>query len=926
MTTVSKLLRVFLLCACVQGALGQAPSQIAEEEAIRRQEKAILLRSTLEAAQTAQKQNDLKTAAKLYEDAWSLTEVLGANVEAERRQTAAGLSGARLQLAIAAQRAGDAREADTQVTRALKVDPNNTVAKSFKKDNDRRLADLQGKLPSEAVLARAADHSTNMVKVASSVQDGVVLYQMNKLDEAEEVFQKAIKQQPENQAAYYYLNLIREAKFTRAAKNKSLTTKDRLVEVEQAWETPKSNLPVANPWAKTNLIHTGGGRQIIASKLDRIILNEVKFDGLPLAEVVKYLEEQAKARDPEKRGVNFLISSSIDVPTPQATQQFDATGQPVAAAPVEPLDLNNVVIRLNPGLHNVRLADALDAVTKVAEKPLKISIEDYAVIFTQRLPEPVQLHTREFRVNPNTFMQGLESVSGIDLGTTFQSTSGGGSGGGGGGGGGGAQGGQGGGIFNVPRVDVSSSSSTGGGGGGGGGQGGQGGQGITGVTRTNLMANVQVMVRQFFAAAGVNFPQTALPGVGGAGGVGGGGGFGGQAQQQQFGLNGQAQEVDAKALFFNDRTGILFVRATLSDLDIIEKAIQALNVGPANIEIEARFAEISQTDSKALGFQWFLGNFLMGGGKVGLSGGSAPSFQGAPSAANPDGVFPQYGQIPTQGTDQNVTAGLRNLDGNQTAIPTVATLSGILTDPQFRAVIQALDQRDGVEFLIAPKLVTQSGRQAHISVNDARTVVVGVGQNQQGSGGGTGNTANGVNGNTGGGGAVATAIQYQTTVFPFGPTLDVVPYVSSDESSIQMTIIPSLTEFVGYDDPGGFVPQAQSVAGNTVGTSLKAVLPLPRIRVRQVVTSATVWDGQTVVLGGLISEDSKKSRDKVPVLGDIPVLGRLFRSENSLNIKKNLVIFVTPTILDPSGHRVNDPRNLPFDPNSVPTPAATIAK
>ena len=76
----------------------------------------------------------------------------------------------------------------------------------------------------------------------------------------------------------------------------------------------------------------------------------------------------------------------------------------------------------------------------------------------------------------------------------------------------------------------------------------------------------------------------------------------------------------------------------------------------------------------------------------------------------------------------------------------------------------------------------------------------------------------------------------------------------------------------------------------------------------------------------MISEDSKKSRDKVPVLGDIPVLGRLFRSENSLSIKKNLVIFVTPTILDPSGHRVNDPRNLPFDPGSIPTPTATMAK
>ena len=176
------------------------------------------------------------------------------------------------------------------------------------------------------------------------------------------------------------------------------------------------------------------------------------------------------------------------------------------------------------------------------------------------------------------------------------------------------------------------------------------------------------------------------------------------------------------------------------------------------------------------------------------------------------------GNVAAAATDNVLSQGLRN------SAPALATISGILTDPQFRAVIQALDQRDGVEFLIAPKLVTQSGRQAHIAVNDARTVVVGVGQNQQGSGGGGGgNTANGVNGNTGGGGAVATAIQYQTTVFPFGPTLDVVPYVSADESSIQMTIIPSLTEFVGYDDPGGFVPQAQSVAGNTVGTSLKAM-------------------------------------------------------------------------------------------------------
>ena len=176
------------------------------------------------------------------------------------------------------------------------------------------------------------------------------------------------------------------------------------------------------------------------------------------------------------------------------------------------------------------------------------------------------------------------------------------------------------------------------------GGGGQGGSGITGVTRTNMTANVQVLVRNFFQACGLNFPQTiALGGAGGqGGGLGGGGGFGGGAQ---LGAGGANPDQDQKALFFNDRTGILFVRATLSDLDIIEKAIQILNVAPPQIEIEARFAEISQTDNKALGFDWLMGNILLGGGKSAISGGSAPSFAGAPSAANPGSTSADGSQI-----------------------------------------------------------------------------------------------------------------------------------------------------------------------------------------------------------------------------------------------------------------------------------------
>jgi general secretion pathway protein D len=151
--------------------------------------------------------------------------------------------------------------------------------------------------------------------------------------------------------------------------------------------------------------------------------------------------------------------------------------------------------------------------------------------------------------------------------------------------------------------------------------------------------------------------------------------------------------------------------------------------------------------------------------------------------------------------------------------------------------------------------------------------------------------------------------------------LDVIPYVNADGFTIQMNIVPTLTEFLGYDTD---VAQTfQTVVGNQ---QLQPT-PLPRFRVRQVVTTANVWDGLTVVLGGLIAENVTKSKDKVPVLGDIPFLGRLFRSERSTSEKRNLVVFVTPKLIDPAGNRIHTPDNLPYDPNVIPAqPAGSNAR
>ena len=157
------------------------------------------------------------------------------------------------------------------------------------------------------------------------------------------------------------------------------------------------------------------------------------------------------------------------------------------------------------------------------------------------------------------------------------------------------------------------------------------------------------------------------------------------------------------------------------------------------------------------------------------------------------------------------------------------------------------------------------------------------------------------------------AITFITQPVETGPILDVVPYVLSDGYTINMSLIPSLTDFNGYDSP----PVIPSVTGNLNVVQLPIVLP--DFTVRQVVTSVNIWDNQTVVIGGLISSTVTSTKDKVPVLGDVPLIGTFFQSSSKTTAKENLMIFVTATIVDPAGNRVHSDDDLPFAQGAVPT-------
>lgn len=164
-----------------------------------------------------------------------------------------------------------------------------------------------------------------------------------------------------------------------------------------------------------------------------------------------------------------------------------------------------------------------------------------------------------------------------------------------------------------------------------------------------------------------------------------------------------------------------------------------------------------------------------------------------------------------------------------------------------------------------------------------------------------------------------SAITPQVQQVETGPILDVLPAVLSDGYTINLTLIPSLIEFTGYQNP-------PSLGQFTTGGLNVVLLPtvLPQFSVREVTTTVNVWDGQTVVLGGLVDSTLSNEKDTVPVLGDVPVIGRLFQSISKTETKRNLMIFVTCTLIDPAGNRIHTDDELPFAAGSIPpqpTPA-----
>ena len=360
----------------------------------------------------------------------------------------------------------------------------------------------------------------------------------------------------------------------------------------------------------------------------------------------------------------------------------------------------------------------------------------------------------------------------------------------------------------------------------------------------------------------------------------------------------------------------LIVRNTQANLDVVDILIeQSQDSRPSQIEVTSRFLEVKQNNLQELGFDWLMGAVNLPAGSGVYGGGGNVGNQTANSGTYPfnSGGAP-VGSITGSGTG-NLSAGNRTGSAAISAnaldallFPTVGgpasgvlALAGIFTNPQFQVVLRAINQQKGIDLVSAPKVTVTSGHAATINISRKFPYPKTYSPPQipatQAAG-----TVNPV--------TPATPTDFETR--KVGVQLEVTPTYDMAQNTIDLRLSPQIIEFEGFVNYGtpintiAPVTVVLPVVGTTViGTRTvlltENVIDQPVFSLRQVDTQVTIYDGQTVVLGGLMREDVQKVQDKTPIMGDLPLVGSLFRSSANQRIKRNLLIFVTAGLLDSSG-------------------------
>ncbi|MFC5454861.1 Amuc_1098 family type IV pilus outer membrane protein [Prosthecobacter fluviatilis] len=704
-----------------------------------------------------------------------------------------------------------------------------------------------------------AEHVTNVGKVQSGLLLGNSSVELGNYDAAIAQYQDVLRTDPYNTAARRGME---NAERKREAYFKSAYDHQRAKMLAQVTETWEDKVPVQGQAVS---FEYGVGRSpgaYLTEKMNTIIFPTVQFEGATIQEAIEYLRIKSRDLDTTQdksgvKGVNIILRTG-DAPS-------------------------NASISLD--LKDVPMSEALRYVTELAQ--MKYKVEAHAVLVVPLSENASEQYTRSYRVPPD-----------------FLSTGGGDPGAG-----------------PAPAANADPFANNG---------------GAAAPGASNLIA--RKTARQILEASGILFPEGASASYNPA--------------NSQLVVRNTQPNLDLVEAYVESITKLApkMVVITSKFVEVTQKNTEELGfdwllggVGIGNL-VMGGGSTGNGNAYNAANYPFQASNLVIPGYYVGTEqvfpnipvaaafAGSIPlgAVPGnSVSGANPNGTSPfPYGGGPVTAGNRSGGFAISNSSidnllttGSTTATTSVApgifSTAGIFSDPAFQTVLRGLSQKKGVDLMSAPSVTTKSGTRATMEVTREFIYPTEFDPPRLPQGGG------GLNVGGGGGGGQQIATPTTPTAFEMrqtGVRLEAEPTVGADGNTIELTLAPEVVEFDGFINYGSPImsPSSQSVLPIQLSTGTIGYVPLqqperlitpniinqPVFSVRKVTTGVSIWDGQTVALGGLIREDVQDVQDKVPILGDLPFVGRLFKSESEQHYKRNLMIFVTANLIDPSGQRI----------------------
>ena len=690
------------------------------------------------------------------------------------------------------------------------------------------------------------EHTKNVDKVRSALYKGEGYYDLGLYDKAMEEFKSVLRIDPYNKTARRWMERCSAIKSSYYQAAYDQARAEMLMQVDRAWELA---VPPIEPDVVTDgTIDPGNAGELsITAKLKQIIIPEINLRNSTVEEAVELLRLRSKeldntTLDDSKKGINFVVRTPRVVDAAGADAGDGDALDAGGGLGGEAADPNAVIIP-ELKLNNVPLETVLKYICEEAK--LRYKIDEFAVtLLPIGIDDAADIIQRQWTVPPTfiTFITGTGEGGGGDaVDDPFAPDAG--------------DGGVGG---IAPREDI----------------------------KTLLSKN------------GVEFPP-----------------------------NSSASYLKGSST--------LIVRNTPTQLELVDGIVAAATDStPRQIRVTTKFVEVTQENGEELGFDWvatpfgFGSNYFLGGGTTGngvsrtnqdfINPVDRVTIPGIPASPQEvvKGIVTSGNRSGAAAISQNSIDAILNNPQRTAQVnnvaPGILSLTGLFSKGQVQMIMRGLSQKKGADIMTAPSVVAIPGQSATIEI--IREFIYPTEYdppelpNQVGGGlGGGGVGGGGIGGGGGLGFPVTPANPTSFETKNTGVTLEVEAQIDSNDSIIELRFTPTIVEFEGFINYGSpITAPATDALGNPVQIVItENRIEMPVFSVRSVKTGITIYDGYTVAVGGLMREDVQSVEDKVPILGDLPLVGRLFQTKAQSHIKSNLIIFVTAEIIDATGRRVN---------------------